>query len=346
MRTTGTDPVSRQGRGGGRPIASLPALAALVLGSGGLSLLWGAGVVPVLGAEGSPGALPGATASMTDSVPLWEVRGDPGSADPVERGAYLARAGNCVVCHTEDPADPAGFMAGGKEVPSPFGAFHSTNITPDPETGIGGWSRADFVRSMREGRSPDGSHFYPSFPYTSFTGMTDGDLDDLYAFLQAVPSVRQENRSHDLRWFATLGPGLAAWKTLNFREWRFEPDPDRDEEWNRGAYLSQAVAHCAECHSPRTRTGAIVANRRYAGTPEGPDGQPAPNITPDETGITGWSQRHLERYLEFGMTPEGDFAGGSMAEIINHGTGYLTPEDRRAIAVYILSLAPVPNQED
>ncbi len=287
---------------------------------------------------GSGGAL--------DTLPVWELRGDPSSEDPVERGAYLARAGNCVVCHTEDPEEPAGFLAGGKEVPSPFGAFHSTNITPDPETGIGGWSEADFVRSMREGRSPDGTHFYPAFPYTSFTGMTDGDLSDLYAYLQAVPAVRQENRPHDLRWFATLGPGLAAWKTLNFREWRFEADPQRDEEWNRGAYLSQAVAHCAECHSSRTRTGAIVANRRYGGTSEGPDGQPSPNITPDETGIAGWSQRHLERYLEFGMTPEGDFAGGSMAEVINHGTGYLTPEDRRAIAVYILSLAPIRNEVD
>lgn len=279
-----------------------------------------------------------------DTLAVWEMRGDPASDDPVERGAYLARAGNCVSCHTEDTEARSGFMAGGKEIESPFGTFYGTNITPHPEDGIGGWTEEDLQRSLREGRGPDGTHYYPVFPYTAFTGMTDDDISDLYAFLQAIPPVARENRPHDLSLLAGLPAGVAAWKALNFREWRFEPDPNQDDDWNRGAYLSQAVTHCAECHSPRTRTGAVVDDMRYAGTPQGADGSRMPNITPHETGVAGWTERHMSRYLQFGMTPDGDFAGGSMAEVINEGTSFLTDDDLRALARYILSLEPIRNE--
>jgi|GEM_PF-100642 len=287
---------------------------------------------------------PGPFRSPVDTLPVWEMRGDPASDDPVERGAYLARAGNCVSCHTEDTEARSGFMAGGKEIESPFGTFYGTNITPHPEDGIGRWTEEDLRRSLREGRGPDGTHYYPVFPYTAFTGMTDDDISDLYAFLQAIPPVARENRPHDLSLLAGLRAGVAAWKALNFREWRFEPDPSRDDDWNRGAYLSQAVAHCAECHSPRTRTGAVVDDMRYAGTPQGADGSRMPNITPHETGVAGWTERHMSRYLQFGMTPDGDFAGGSMAEVINEGTSFLTDDDLRALARYILSLEPIRNE--
>jgi mono/diheme cytochrome c family protein len=304
---------------------------------------WGVVALSAEGVDRSPPGIVGSGFAAVDTVGDWGRSGDPESSDPVERGLYLARAGNCIACHSADLEDPSAFMSGGKSIPSPFGTFQSTNITPHPTRGIGRWSEADFVRSMREGRSPSGEHYYPAFPYTAYTGMTDRDLSDLYAFLRAVPAVDRQNQPHDLTWFANVGAGLAAWKVLNFREWRFEADRARGEEWNRGAYLSQAVAHCAECHSPRTRTGRIVANRRYAGAAQGPDGQPTPNITPHATGIEGWTQRHMLRYLEFGMTPDGDFAGGSMAEVISIGTSHLTLEDRRALATYILSLSPIRN---
>lgn len=328
----------------------------VVGGLAGLTLLlvWGPGDREPMSSGGSPpghesalllsSASGGSTAP--DTLPVWDLRGDPESADPVERGAYLARIGNCVSCHTEDVESETGFLAGGKSVPSPFGDFYGTNITPSLERGIGSWTEEDFVRSMREGRGPDGAHLYPSFPYTSFTGMTDGDLSDLYAYLQAVPPVEVDNQEHEIPWYAGIRLGVAAWKAINFEQWRFEDDPERDEEWNRGKYLSTAVAHCHECHTPRTRTGGLVDEMRYAGTAEGPDGDPVPNITSHDTGIDGWSQRHLTRYLQVGMTPDGDFAGGSMAEIISQGTSYLTDDDRRALAVYILSLEPIEHEFD
>lgn len=288
-----------------------------------------------------------ASTEMVDTLAVWDMRGDPGSADPVERGAYLARVGNCVVCHTADPDDSTDFLAGGKAIESPFGTFYGTNITPHPEHGIGDWTEEELARSLREGVGADGEHLYPSFPYTSFTGMTDPDIADLYAFLQSVPAVDRENQPHDISWIAGFRRGLAVWKALNFQEWRFEVDPDRDEEWNRGAYLSRAVAHCSECHSPRTVTGGIIEEFRYAGTPEGADGEKVPNITPHEdTGLTGWSERNLMRYLQIGMMPDGDFAGGSMAEVISEGTSYLTDDDRRALVRYILSLEPIEHDVD
>ncbi len=279
-------------------------------------------------------------------VGVVELRGDPESDDPVMRGAYLARAGNCVTCHTEEDAAEELFLAGGKPIETPFGVFYGTNITSNPEHGIGDWSEEDFARAMREGRAPDGSHYYPSFPYAAFTKMTDSDISDLYAFLREVPGVDRENIPHDIPWYAGFRGSLALWKMMNFEEGRFEPDPDRDEQWNRGAYLTRAVTHCAECHSPRTLSGGIDEGLRYAGTSDGPDGGSVPNITPHETGIGGWSARHLVRYLEFGMDPDGDFAGGSMADVISEGTSYLTGEDLAAIVDYLSSLDPIENEID
>lgn len=313
------------------------ALAVLGLLAAGSPLLSGASPV----AEPAPPAA-GGGASFPDTLPPWEVVGDPHSDDPVERGAYLARAGNCVVCHTEEDAPEEEFLAGGRAIETPFGTFYGTNITPHPEYGIGGWTEEDLARSLRQGVGPDGTHYYPVYPYPSFTGMTDEDVADLHAFLEAVPPVERENEPHDVRWFAFRG-GLALWKRLNLEDERFEPDPARSEEWNRGAYLVRAVAHCAECHSPRTLTGAVDDDMRYAGTPEGGAGDESiPNITPaEETGIGEWTRRHFTRYLQIGMDPDGDFAGGTMADIIAEGTGHLTDEDREAIAEYLLSLEPV-----
>ncbi|AHE97042.1 cytochrome C [Thioalkalivibrio paradoxus ARh 1] len=261
-------------------------------------------------------------------------------ADPVRQGEYLLRAAGCVSCHTEK-RDDAPFLAGGRPIASPFGTFYGPNITPDSETGIGGWTEADFERALRHGRSPSGRHYYPAFPYTSYTRMRRDDVAALWAYLQTVEPVHQENRQHDLAWYVRARPALAVWKFLHFRAGEFTPDSAASDEWNRGAYLSRALAHCAECHSPRTRTGGLDPDRRYAGARLA-DGDAAPNITPDrETGIGRWRPSHIVRYLDLGMDPDGDFAGGSMGDVIGEGTSHLTVEDRRALAVYLQSLEPI-----
>lgn len=268
---------------------------------------------------------------------------DDGASEQLREGEYLLRAGGCVSCHT-DKADDAPFLAGGRAIESPVGTFYGPNITPDTETGIGGWSARDFERALRHGRSPAGRHYYPAFPYTAYTRMRPRDVAALWAYLQTVEPVQRENRSHELDWFARFRPGLAVWKFLHFRPAAFEPDADASAEWNRGAYLSTALAHCAECHSPRSLTGGIKPGLRYAGARMA-GGDTAPNITPDrETGIGTWSGRHLMRYLDLGMDPDGDFAGGAMGDVIGEGTSFLSDSDRRALVVYLRSLEPIRHE--
>lgn len=268
---------------------------------------------------------------------------DDGDSELLREGEYLLRAGGCVSCHTGRERD-APFLAGGRAIESPVGTFYGPNITPDPETGIGRWSQRDFEQALQHGRSPAGHHYYPAFPCTTYARMRPDDVAALWAYLRTVEPVQRENRPHDLDWFARFRPGLAVWEFLHFRPAVFEPDADASDEWNRGAYLSSALAHCAECHSPRTRTGGIKPALRYAGARMA-GGDVAPNITPDqETGIGSWSGRHLMRYLDLGMDPQGDFAGGPMGDVINEGTSFLTDADRRALAVYFRSLEPIRHE--
>jgi len=264
-------------------------------------------------------------------------RGAVAGADPqtVERGEYLFHASLCAVCHT---AEEGAFLAGGRPLESPFGTFYTTNITPHDTHGIGGWSDAQFLEALRQGIAPDGSHYYPAFPYTAYTKLTNGDILAIKAYLDTVEPVDQSNREHDLVWFAWRWP-MALWKWLYFEPGPLRADPSRSEQWNRGAYLVEAAAHCAECHSPRNLLGAIDPERRYAGDPQGPEGDSTPNLTSHKKqGIGTWNLTTLSFYLEIGMTPDGDFAGGLMAKVIDKGTGKLTDEDRKAIATYILSL--------
>jgi len=258
----------------------------------------------------------------------------------VARGEYLFKASLCGVCHT---AEDGAFLAGGRPLPTPFGTFYTTNITPDPTYGIGGWSDADFLRALREGVSPEGEHYYPAFPYTAYTRLRDEDIRAIKAYLDTVKPVAQPNREHDLVWYAWRWP-LGLWKWLYFEPGPFQPDPAQSEQWNRGAYLAEAALHCAECHTPRTLFGALDAERRYTGDPEGPEGDSTPNISPHrKDGIGSWTVDMLTFYLEIGMTPDGDFAGGLMAKVIDRGTAKLTAADREAVARYILSLPPRPD---
>ena len=198
---------------------------------------------------------------------------------------------------------------------------------------------------MRRGVAPDGSNYFPVFPYTSFTGVSDADLSAMYAYLMSRAPVDRADRPHQVgfpfgwRFLQTF------WKWLFFEPGPFEPDPGRPAAWNRGAYLVQALAHCGECHTPRNRLGALDRGNWLAGTADGPDGEAVPNITPDrKTGLGAWSDDDIATYLSIGMDPEGDFAGSLMAEVIEHGTGKRSKVDITAIVAYLRALTPIENR--
>jgi mono/diheme cytochrome c family protein len=259
----------------------------------------------------------------------------------IERGkAVLQAAGGCS-CHTDDKHSGA-FLAGGRPIKTPFGTIYSTNITPAPKTGIGTWGDADFHKAMTQGVGPDGGHYFPVFPYTSFTRMTAQDVQDLKAYLFSVPPVEQANKPPELRFPFGWRGGLLVWRWLNFHPGTFQPRSDQSAEWNRGAYLTTALGHCAECHTPRNWLGGLNAKMAYAGSADGPEGELAPNITPDEvTGIGEWSVADMVWFLQTGLKPDGDDTQGLMSVVIENGYKHLPEADLRAIAVYLRSLSPI-----
>jgi mono/diheme cytochrome c family protein len=264
--------------------------------------------------------------------------------DPVSRGGYLARAANCGACHTV----PGGAnLAGGLPFATPFGELYSTNITPDPETGIGRWSEEDFVRSMREGLRPNGDHLYPAFPYTAFSRIRDDDLKALYAYLRSVPPVRQANRENALAFPFSWRPLMAVWKLLFFSPGEFRPDPALDERENRGAYLVEAFGHCSACHSPRNLLGAeksdvAMSGGEYLDRVTDTDYRPwsAPNLTGAERGLASWTEQELADYLG---TARNVFleSFGPMNEVIMHSTRHLSRADVEAMAGYLKTLPAI-----
>ena len=258
-----------------------------------------------------------------------------GEEDAVERGEYLVRAGGCFSCHTAAGGQQ---LAGGRALATPFGTFYSPNITPDPETGIGRWTDAQFLRALREGVRPDGANYFPVFPYPSFTGITDGDVLAIKAYLFSLPAVRQHNPPHDVAFPFSWRFLQTGWKLLFFTPGPFQPAPERSAAYNRGAYLVTALGHCGECHTPRNFLGAVRSDRRLAGTPVGPDGQTVPNITPDpNTGIGKWEKDDLVQLLKTGTTPEQSKVKGAMRETIQDGLKYLSDDDLEAIANYLFA---------
>ena len=255
-------------------------------------------------------------------------------ADQLARGELLFHIGGCTNCHT---AKNGALLAGGGVIASPFGDFYAPNITPDPQTGIGGWTLEQFTRAMREGRDPAGWPLYPAFPYTSYTRMTDADLAAIKAYLDTLPAVGQASRPHEL-WFPfNIRWGLYLWQWLFFTPERFQPDPARDAAWNRGAYLVLGPGHCAECHTPRTFYGVLEWRHAFAGGQLGKE--KVPNITPNPaSGIGKWAASDLDTFLTLGMLPDGDFAGSDMANVINNGTSKLPQADIDAIVAYLRSL--------
>lgn len=268
-----------------------------------------------------------------------------GTPDP-KRGEYLIRAGGCVACHTEEQVlkDKGPILGGGRVFKTPFGTFHGPNISRDPTHGIGGWSDAAFVRAFRDGRGPHGRNLYPAFPYASFAGVAEQDLLDIKAYIFTLPAQAKPNKPHELGFPFNIRFGLTFWKWLFFARDRFRPDPARSAEWNRGAYLVRHLAHCGECHTPRNALGAMQESRFLAGAPD-VEGGIAPNITADsDTGIGKWTVENIVDLLKTGMTPESDFVGGAMTDVVNHGTSHLSDADLKAMAVYLKSVPPIRNK--
>jgi len=255
----------------------------------------------------------------------------------IERGRYIFTIAGCASCHTHAAAFP-----GGRSLDTPFGTFYPPNITPDREQGIGDWSEADFRRALAEGVSPQGEHYYPAFPYTSYTRMSQADMRALYAYLMTRQPVASASRAHDLPWFVSSRQLLGLWKAGRFVPGRYQYDPGHTDDWNRGAYLAQALGHCGECHTPRGLLGGARGNRYLAGTRSGPEGKEVPNITQDrETGIGDWSPAEQRGFLASGRLPDGAYTGPLMAEVLGSSSMSLTAADRQALATYLQSLPPI-----
>jgi mono/diheme cytochrome c family protein len=256
----------------------------------------------------------------------------------VERGEYIFKASGCAGCHTR--VKPKGkLLAGGRRLATPFGVFYPPNITSDTVHGIGAWSEGAFIRAMREGRAPDGTIYYPLFPYPSYTGMSDADLRDLWAYLRTVPAAAEAGPRHALDFPFNMRFLVRFWRWLYFTPGSVRPDAGRSAQWNRGAYLVRAFGHCGECHTPRNLLGGLDGARELAGNKNGPEGKRVSNITPHrKKGIGGWSVADIVALLRDGDLPSGDIAGGAMAEVVENSTAHLTERDLRAIADYLMAL--------
>jgi mono/diheme cytochrome c family protein len=258
--------------------------------------------------------------------------------DPA-RGAMVFAAGDCASCHAS-PGQPDRLkLGGGLALASPFGTFRVPNISPDVKDGIGGWSPVDLANALVAGLSPAGSHYYPAFPYVSYTGMRHQDIADLYAYLKMLPPVSGRPPAHDLPLPFRFRPAIAFWKLLFFRQKGSEAVLTGDAVHDRGAYLVETLGHCADCHSTRNVLGAIKPNTRFAGglDPEGTGF--VPNITP--TRIGDWKEMDIVRMLETGETPVHGRVGSSMTDVVTNAS-QLPKTDREAIASYIKSLPPRP----
>ena len=272
---------------------------------------------------------------------LFLVAGCAFAQGDAKRGEYLAKAAGCLGCHTE-AKDNAVPYAGGRALKTPFGTFFGPNITPHPQAGIGKWSEADFVRAMREGRRPDGAHYFPAFPYPSFTKIVDSDLRDLWAYLRSIAPSSRPSEPHDLGFFFRWRFLAGIWKWLFFTPGPFVADAGKSAILNRGAYLVEALGHCGECHTPRNFLGAPKKSRFLAGAKMA-EGAAAPNLTPER--LKKQSDAELKDFLLTAMTPDGDVAAESMAEVVRNTTGQLTPQDLDALVAYLRSLPPLPEEQ-
>jgi len=253
------------------------------------------------------------------------------TADPVN-GALVFTAAGCASCHAAPDAQDKTVLAGGHALESPFGTFYAPNISSGPE-GIGGWSLPEFSHALRAGVSPEGRHYYPAFPYTSYTGMDETDIADLYAYMRTLPSDPSASRPHDVGFPFNIRRGIGLWKQLYL-----DPTPvltgNLDAEQLRGQYLVEHLAHCGECHTPRDGLGGLDREAWLTGAPNPSGKGRIPDIT---TASLGWSKAELVEYFTSGFTPEYDSVGGSMAAVVEN-LAQLPESDRAAVAAYLLRL--------
>ena len=255
----------------------------------------------------------------------------------IARGEYLARAGDCVACHTV-PAGKA--FAGGRAMGTPFGDLFVPNITPDDETGIGLWTAEDFYRMLHTGVSRDGSLMYPAMPFASYTKVTRADSDAILAYLQSVPPVRQKNRPHELRFPYNQRDILLGWRAFFFKEGEFVADAKQSAKWNRGAYLVQGLGHCAMCHTAINALGGSSESKAFEGGMIPNQNWYAPSLTSRrEAGLGDWSEQDIADLLQVGVSHRATVYG-PMAEVVYNSLQYLTDEDATAMAVYLKDLAP------
>ncbi len=268
---------------------------------------------------------------------MTNVSASPGSSELIARGAYLARAGNCMACHTQRGGEP---YAGGRAIETPFGAVYTSNLTPDDQSGIGSWSPAHFWRAMHNGRSKDGRLLYPAFPYTSYTQVTREDSDALFAYLRSLPAVFSPNHAHALQFPFDSLAALAIWRALYFKPGVYQLEAGRNAEWNRGAYLVQGLGHCSACHAARNALGATTAGAGLAGGLIPVQNWYAPSLaSPHEAGVGDWNKQDIVSLLKNGVSKTASVAG-PMAGVVLGSTQYLTPDDLAAMAQYLKELPP------
>jgi len=257
------------------------------------------------------------------------------SQDTIARGKALTEAADCGGCHTTDPAKP---FAGGGRIDTPFGAIYSANLTTDRDTGLGGWTDEEFYRAVHLGVGRDGTRYYPAFPYPHFTKLTKPDVLAIKAYLDTIPPVKNTPPSPQLRWPLNHRVLMRGWNLIFFRPGIFEPDQGKSAEWNRGAYLVEAAAHCGACHTPKNLAGAEKRSERFGGSLV--DGWFAPRLDASEkSGLKSWSVDDIVEYLQSGRNAK-SHAGGPMAEVVLSSTSKMSDADVRAMAVYLKDVAP------
>ncbi len=263
------------------------------------------------------------------------------SAEQIARGAYLARAGNCMGCHTERGGAA---YAGGRGVPTPFGSVFAPNLTPDRSSGLGDWTAVEFWRALHNGRARDGRLLYPAFPYPNYTRITRVDSDAIFAYLRSLPAIAQANRAHTLEFPFDQQAALAVWRALYFRPAQPETDASRNAEWNRGAYLVEGLGHCNACHASRNALGATASPLDLAGGLIPVQNWYAPSLTsPHEAGVADWSDEHVVALLKTGVSQRGAVMG-PMSEVVSGSTQHLSEPDLRAMASYLKGLPPPATQ--
>jgi mono/diheme cytochrome c family protein len=292
--------------------------------------------VLLLGAAGVIVAL-----NLRGEAPLDEAAQPVATPELLQRGEYLARAGNCMGCHTDRGGAP---FAGGRSIDTPFGTVYSSNLTPDAATGLGTWSAAHFWRALHNGRSRDGRLLSPAFPYTNYTLVTRADADAIYLYLRSLPPVARPNRAHAMRFPYGTQAALAVWRALYFKPEAYVADASQSPSWNRGAYLVRGVGHCNACHGHRNALGATGGTLDLSGGLIPVQNWYAPSLNdPHEAGVGGWPPQEVVTLLKTGVSARASVLG-PMAEVVLGSTQHLHDDDLLAMAEYLRGLPPAASR--